>query len=148
MNNELLKLDNQLCFRLYQVSRQMTRIYQPYLKEFNLTYPQYIVMLVMFEHEALDFHDLSKIVDLKTGTLTPIINNLVTHGYIQKVVNENDKRRVTISLTEKGKQLEEEVISVPLKMAEELEIDEDMYKILVKELDDLKLILTNAQGKK
>jgi DNA-binding MarR family transcriptional regulator len=101
----------------------------------------------MFEEQEIDFHDLSKKVDLKTGTLTPIVNNLKQSGYIDKITNKDDKRKVNIALTEKGAALKKEVVSVPLQMAKELEIDEDMYKILVKELDDLKEILTQAQAK-
>jgi DNA-binding MarR family transcriptional regulator len=144
MNEQILKLDNQLCFRLYAVSRNMTRLYQPYLDKYNLTYPQYIVMLVMFEHGELDFKDLSEIVDLKTGTLTPIIQKLVEHGYVQKHKNPNDARKVNIGITMKGIELKNQVIEVPIRMASKLEISEEMYHVLVKELDDLSAILKGA----
>jgi DNA-binding MarR family transcriptional regulator len=102
----------------------------------------------MFEHHELDFKELSSIVDLKTGTLTPILQKLVKIGYITKTKNDNDARRVTIALTNKGHKLNEQIIEVPLHLASKLEISEDMYKVLVKELDNLSMILKNASIKK
>ena len=144
MYDEILKLDNQLCFRLYAVSRNMTRLYQPLLNKFNLTYPQYIVLLVMFEKEIVDFKDLSEIVDLRTGTLTPILQKLDEYGYIDRVKNEEDGRKQNVILTTKGKELKRQIIEVPIGLASKLSITEDMYKVLVKELDDLSQILKNA----
>jgi DNA-binding MarR family transcriptional regulator len=147
MNNEMLNIDNQLCFRLYAVSRKMTRLYQPLLQKFNLTYPQYIVMLVLFEHREIDFHKLSDIVDLKTGTLTPIIDKLVENGFVRKEKNKIDKRKVFIILTSKGITLHSEIIEVPITLASKAEISVDMYNVLVKELDSLSKILNNAVKK-
>jgi DNA-binding MarR family transcriptional regulator len=144
MNDEILRLDNQLCFRLYAVSRRMTRLYQPFLEKFNLTYPQYIVMLVMFEHKVMDFKDLSKVVDLKTGTLTPIVQRLEEHGFVSRVKNKQDMRKMNVILTEKGKELQRQVIEVPISMAQQLSISEEMYTVLIKELDDLAQILKTA----
>jgi DNA-binding MarR family transcriptional regulator len=86
MKDSILSIDKQLCFRLYAVSREMTKAYEPWLKKFNLTYPQYIVMLVLFEHKRIDFSELSKTVQLKTGTLTPIVNKL--KEIISKVIRK------------------------------------------------------------
>ena len=147
MNNEMLNIDNQLCFRLYAVSRKMTRLYQPLLQKFNLTYPQYIVMLVLFEHREIDFHKLSDIVDLKTGTLTTIIDKLVENGFVRKEKNKIDKRKVFIILTSKGITLHSEIIEVPITLASKAEISVDMYNVLVKELDSLSKILNNAVKK-
>lgn len=147
MNDELLKIDNQLCFRLYSASRKMTRLYQPYLKKYNLTYPQYIVMLVMFEHKKIDFNDLSIIVELKTGTLTPIIDKLVKLGYIYKKKSIVDARKVIVTLSEEGKQLNKDIIDVPLEMSKEIEITEEMYLTLVKEIDRLTEVLNESVKK-
>jgi len=144
MYDDILKLDQQLCFRLYQVSRNMTRVYQPFLEKFDLTYPQYIVMLVLFEHKVVDFKKLSEIVDLKTGTLTPIVKKLEEIGYVQKTPNAIDKRRLNVILTEKGQVLNEEVIEVPLGVASKLPITLEMYTMLVTELDLLSTMLKNA----
>lgn len=145
MDNEILNLDKQLCFRLYAVSRKMTRLYKPLLDKFNLTYPQYIVMLVVFEYKTIDFNELSKIVELKTGTLTPIINKLNTIGYIDKVKNIDDHRKVFINITEKGLALKEHIIEVPISLGTDLEISEEMYLILTRELDMLSGLLDNAK---
>lgn len=145
MENPLLKLNNQLCFRLYSVSRNMTRLYKPFLDQFHLTYPQYIVMLVLFEQRNIDFKELSEVVDLRTATLTPIINKLVEIGYVEKHKNTSDSRRFDVVLSDKGKELQNKIVSVPLSMAEKLPITEDMYHVLVKELDMLSSILKNAQ---
>lgn len=141
MKDTILKIDKQLCFRLYAVSREMTKAYEPWLKKFNLTYPQYVVMLVLFEHKKIDFHELSEIVQLKTGTLTPIINRLSKIGYLIKVKNKDDKRKIFIELSKKGEKLNDDIIEVPVSLSSKLDIPIEMYNSLVKELDDLALIL-------
>jgi DNA-binding MarR family transcriptional regulator len=98
----------------------------------------------MFEHKRIDFKELSRIVDLKTGTLTPILQKLEAIGYISKVKHENDNRRVDILLTEEGTNLKEKIVEVPIGMGTQLEITESMYNTLVKELDELSMILKNA----
>jgi DNA-binding MarR family transcriptional regulator len=145
MKDSILSIDKQLCFRLYAVSREMTKAYEPWLKKFNLTYPQYIVMLVLFEHKRIDFSELSKTVQLKTGTLTPIVNKFNEIGYLIKEKNKNDGRKLFLKLSEKGKKLNEDIIEVPLSMASELDISSDMYNVLVKELDQLALILNETK---
>jgi DNA-binding MarR family transcriptional regulator len=148
MEDSILNIDKQLCFRLYAVSREMTKAYEPWLKKFNLTYPQYVVMLVLFEHKRIDFSELSKIVQLKTGTLTPIINKLNDIGYLIKQKNKDDGRKVFIELSEKGKKLNKDIIEVPMSLGSELNITSDMYNTLVKELDQLALILNNVRENK
>lgn len=147
MYDDILQIDKQLCFRLYAVSRNMTRLYQPVLKKFNLTYPQYIIMLIMFEHKRIDFKALSVIVDLKTGTLTPILQKLESIGYIYKEKNPSDSRKVDIILSEEGVTLQESIIEVPRELGNKLNISQEMYNTLVKELDALSLILKNASIK-
>jgi DNA-binding MarR family transcriptional regulator len=105
-------------------------------------------MLVMFEHKAIDFKRLSDIIDLKTGTLTPMIQKLEEIGYIKKEKNTNDFRKVDVILTKKGKELQKQIIEVPVNMAKDLQITEEMYLGLTKELDDLSLILKNASIKR
>lgn len=86
-SSNALMLDNQLCFRLYKASRGgMTRLYQPVLEALGLTYPpQYLVMLVLFEEEKIDFKELGSLLELKTGTLTPpVIQKLESNGYVKK----------------------------------------------------------------
>lgn len=137
MNEDVLKLKNQLCFRLYAVSRNMTRLYQPLLDGFNLTYPQYIILLVLFEHPVIDFKDLSTMVDLKTGTLTPIVQKLEERGLIRKERNPEDRRRLDVSLTKAGMELKESLVSVPINLAKMIAIDKELYYSLTKDLDTL-----------
>lgn len=137
VTDQILKLDNQLCFRLYSVSRKMTKAYAPFLEKYNLTYPQYIVLLVLFEHKEMDFKQLSDVVELKTGTLTPILQNLEKTGYIKRIQNPEDKRKVTIQLSEEGNNLHKNIVSVPLGLHDKLQVSLDMYETLVKELDEL-----------
>ena len=132
-----LKLDHQLCFRLYVASRNMTRLYQPLLDQYGLTYPQYIILLALFEQETIDFKELSTIVDLKTGTLTPIINKIQETGYLIKEKNPLDARKINVVLTEKGRKLRTEIIDVPLQLSETLDMSINSYNKLVTELDDL-----------
>jgi len=145
MNDKILKLEKQLCFRLYAVSRNMTRLYKPLLDKFNLTYPQYIIMLVMFEHKHIKFNDLSAIVDLRTGTLTPILQKLVKTGYINRIVDSTDKRKIFLELTELGEKLQKDIIEVPIGLYTQLQITPEMYKVLTTELDQLSNILKNVE---
>lgn len=147
-NEEILELDRQLCFKLYRVSRNMTKVYEPYLKEFDLTYPQYIVMLIMFQEKEIEFSLLSDKVDLSKATLSPIVNRLEAMGHIFKVPSENDKRKVIVTLSEKGIALKKEIISVPINMYGALGIKHESYLTLVKELDSLLEILKNSLKEK
>lgn len=147
MYEELLKLDNQLCFRLYSVSRKMTRLYQPWLQKYNLTYPQYIVMLVLFEYKTIDFKALSEKIDLKTGTLTPILQKLEEIGYLDRKPNPKDSRRKNIVLTKKGTQLQKDVVEVPIKLAGKLRELRDTYQGIITDLDNLKDVLDHAIAK-
>lgn len=142
MDDQALLLKYQLCFRLYAASRQMTRLYQPILEPFGLTYPQYILLLVLFEHEQMDFKELSKKMDLTTATLTPIVQKLEKQGLLMKEKNPNDSRRVNVILTETGKALKLDLIKVPYKLAETLDMDFEHYETLTKELD---LLLSKMQ---
>lgn len=134
---ELLRLENQLCFKLYQTSRNMTRKYQPLLDKFDLTYPQYIVLLVLFEHKQVEFKELSEIVDLRKATLTPIINRLELRGIVTKESLPLDKRTFNVVLTKKGLELQNSIIEVPINLNNELNITFENYKELMKELDIL-----------
>ncbi|XMB86776.1 MarR family transcriptional regulator [Mycoplasmatota bacterium WC44] len=137
MNEDALKLGNQLCFRLAAVSRNMTRLYQPLLEKYKLTYPQYIILLVLFEHKFIDFKELSIIVDLKTGTLTPIIQKLEEMGYVNKNKNPKDGRKIIVSLTNTGEELKYDLIEVPHQLVKLLDLEVDNYYTLINQLDVL-----------
>lgn len=112
-----LKLENQLCFPLYALSREIIKLYKPYLDKYNLTYTQYITMMVMWEDEKIMFKDLGKKLHLDSGTLTPVIKKLESMELVTKYRTKEDDRIVIVELTEKGKNLKDEIIDVPEKMA-------------------------------
>lgn len=143
--DQLLDLDNQLCFRLYSISRKMTEAYTPLLKKFDLTYPQYVVMLALFKDPVIDFKELSEEVNLKTGTLTPLITNLVRTGYVKKEKNQDDLRKINIILTDKGRLLKSSIREVPVSILDKLKISYDLYQSLVSELDALDALLNKKE---
>ncbi|PJI07586.1 MULTISPECIES: MarR family winged helix-turn-helix transcriptional regulator [Clostridium] len=111
-----IKLENQLCFPLYALSREIIKLYKPLLDKFNLTYTQYITMLVMWEDEKITFKKLGKRLYLDSGTLTPVLKRLESMGLITKYRTEEDDRVVAIELTEKGRTLKDDIVEVPEKM--------------------------------
>lgn len=140
-----LRLEHQLCFRLYSASRNMTRVYQPILESHQLTYPQYIVMMILFEKEEIDFKDLSSIIDLTTATMTPIVKKLEGDGYLVKEKNRSDGRKINVILTERGRELKRNLYHVPLDLANKIGLDVEHYKTLVQELDHLLVKLQDIE---
>lgn len=108
-----LKLENQLCFSVYAVSRAITKLYRPLLEELDITYPQYLVMLVLWENETLSLKDLGKKLYLDSGTLTPLLKRLESMGLVMRKRSLEDERLLNVSLTEKGFQLKEKAKSIP-----------------------------------
>jgi len=137
MSDKALHLDQQLCFRLYKASRLMIRLYTPHLEKLNLTYPQYLVLLVLWEKESIGFKELGEELQLKTGTLTPIIKRLINSGYVVKEKHPEDDRKTCIVITEEGKALIPEARKVPRELAKALQLTEDEFYESVKMLDVL-----------
>lgn len=108
-----LKLDNQLCFRFYTVSRLITQAYQPLLKSLGLTYPQYLVMLVLWENDAQPVNDIAKRLKLNTNTVTPLLKRMEDEGLLTRAKGQTDARQVIVSLTPKGKAMEEQAQCIP-----------------------------------
>ena len=121
MNNdyELLLLSNQVCFPTYAVANKILRRYQPLLKELNLTYTQYVTMMVMWEKECVNEKDLVNTLYLKANTLTDLLKNLEKKGFVSIKKSENDKRNIVICLTEEGRKLKEKAVNVPKTLIEE-----------------------------
>lgn len=111
-----LKLENQICFPLYALSREVIKMYKPLLEPHDLTYTQYITMLVMWEEEKINFKELGKKLHLDSGTLTPVLKKLETKGYIIKYRSKEDDRVVTVEVTEQGYELQDKVADVPEKL--------------------------------
>lgn len=130
-----LKLENQICFPLYALSREVIKLYKPILAKYNLTYTQYITMLAIWEKEKSDFKALGKKLHLDSGTLTPVVNKLVSMGLIIKYRNEADDRLVTVEITEKGKKLKEDIVDVPEQILCNFSGDLEDVMMLKKYLD-------------
>ncbi|CEO08604.1 MarR family winged helix-turn-helix transcriptional regulator [Paraclostridium sordellii] len=113
---EKIKLDNQLCFSLYAASREVIKTYKPYLDKYGLTYTQYIAMLVVWEHEKITVKEMGKKLHLDSGTLTPVLKKLYSMELIDKYRDKNDDRVVIVEVTEKGRNMKDEIIEVPEKM--------------------------------
>ncbi|WGX76242.1 MarR family transcriptional regulator [Paraclostridium bifermentans] len=135
--HENLKLENQLCFKIYSVSKSIVRIYGPLLKEIDLTYPQYLTMMVLWEYKKLPFKEISSKLKMKTGTLTPILNKLESNGYLEKVKDENDDRKIYIVVTKKGLEIEGKAKDIPRRIAENLNLAEEDYIKYLHEFDGL-----------
>ncbi len=134
---ELLKIENQLCFKIYSVSRGITRAYRPMLEKLSLTYPQYLVMLFLLENGDSKMKDILKTLFFDSGTLTPVIKNLEKTGYIKKERDKNDERDLMVLLTESGKKLKEDAYEIPEKILCKTSLTFDKYTLLKKEFDEL-----------
>jgi DNA-binding MarR family transcriptional regulator len=116
---EQLKLENQFCFPLYAASRLVTKMYQPLLEKIDLTYPQYLILLVLWDIGEAGVMELGEKLMLASNTLTPLLKRMESKGIIRRVRSESDERKVLISLTEKGKEMEERACHIPEALAAE-----------------------------
>lgn len=114
MDREAFLLDNQLCFRLYTASRLLTQAYHPLLSAHGLTYPQYLVLLVLWEKDAQPVNDIARRLYLETNTVTPLLQRMEKEGILSRKRGREDARQMIVSLTKKGKQLQEQLSEVPL----------------------------------
>lgn len=139
-NYDCLKLENQLCFPLYAASREILRLYTPLLKELDLTYTQYIVMMVLWEEKEITVGELGKKLFLDTGTLSPLLKSMEKKSLLSRKRDSKDERIVKILITEEGENLRQKALSVPEKIGRCLNISpeesktlyEILYKILTK----------------
>ena len=139
-----LYLQNQLCFPLYALSRQMTALYKPYLKNLELTYPQYLVMLVLWEHKSLSVKQIGCELRLDSGTLTPMLKRMEETGLLTRNRSTKDERVVNIHLTKEGKLLQKKAIGIPENIFSKLSTSHAALKSLKKELCS---ILNNLEKK-
>ena len=134
-----LLLKNQLCFPTYAVSNKILRKYKPFLDKLDLTYTQYIAMMVMWEKETVNEKELCESLRLNTNTLAPLLKILKEKGYISINKDKKDKRNLVIKLTKEGELLKEKAVDVPPSIAQEFNLSEEeatfLYKILYKILD-------------
>jgi DNA-binding MarR family transcriptional regulator len=115
---EQLKLEKQLCFPLYAAAKELVRKYKPYLDELNLTYTQYITMMVLWEYQSMNVKELGSRLYLDSGTLTPLLKKLEAKGYITRCRCKEDERNLIICITEEGEALKEKAANIPSEMAE------------------------------
>ena len=113
MDYEKLKLDKQLCFRLYAASRLITQAYRPYLDKLGVTYPQYLVLMVLWETDELPVNDIAKRLALETNTVTPLIQRMEREGIVNRTKGKVDTRQTIVSLTAHGKELREQSVGIP-----------------------------------
>ena len=141
---EQLKLDNQLCFRLYTASRLITQSYHPLLSEMGLTYPQYLVMMVLWEQDGQSVNEIARRLYLETNTVTPLLKRMEGSGLISRREDPGDARKVIVTLTAKGRSLEDKASCVPFKIGSALacrsvtpESAPQLYSVLDELIDTL-----------
>lgn len=142
LTEETLKLDNQLCFSLYATSKEIIRRYKPLLDKFDITYTQYITLLVLWEQDGLTVKTLGERLYLDSGTLTPLLTKLESKGLIVKKKDTKDSRETAIHLTGKGRELKEKIIEVPSSMGACVKLDFDDFVLLQKLLKKVRNGLT------
>lgn len=141
-SKDMLRLENQLCFPLYACSKEIIRRYKPYLDPLDLTYTQYIAMMVLWDKKEISVKDLGECLFLDSGTMTPVLKKLEAKGYITRERSKADERSVFISITEKGEALKTAAAEVPAKIGRcvkiELEDAKQLYMLLYKVLAGLR----------
>ena len=134
--NDCLKIENQLCFPLYVCSKEIVKKYKPFLDKYDLTYTQYITMLILWEYNELNVKELGNRLFLDSGTLTPLLKKLESKGYIERVRSSKDERNLIIRLTKEGNKLKERIIDVPENVSKCVNLNEEealqLYKLLYK----------------
>ena len=138
---DALKLENQLCFPLYACSKEIVRKYKPFLDELDLTYTQYIAMMVLWEHHQMNVKELGKYLYLDSGTLTPVLKKLEQKGFLKRSRSDKDERVLDVTITEAGEQLREKAVEIPEKMGCCVNVTKEeaaiLYKLLYGILDKI-----------
>jgi len=129
---EELKLQNQVCFPLYSLSREITNHYRPLLEEINLTYPQYLVMMILWEEKTLTVNEIGKKLFLDSGTLTPLLKRLQLKGFVVKERKKTDERVVEIKLSDLGNELQDKAAFIPEKLMKSMDVTYDELILLKK----------------
>lgn len=153
MNKEnLLVLHNQLSFPLYAVAKEVTRLYKPFLEKYNLTYTQFLVMVVLWESKQLNVKKLGEFIYLDSGTLTPLLRKLEKKGFLVRQRSQDDERNVLLSITPEGEELRKQISHVPQTILSGIDMKEEemltLYNLLYKLLDSLEKRRAEIQAKK
>ena len=140
-NNDVLKLENQVCFPLYACSKEIIKKYKPFLDEINLTYTQYITMMILWDEKLISLKDIGKKLYLDSGTLTPLLKKLEEQGLIKRKRDKLDERNLLITITKQGELLKEKASTIPYSIQKCFDLTEDeyivLYKVLYKILDQI-----------
>ena len=131
---DCLKLENQLCFPLYACSKEIVRRYKPFLDELDLTYTQYIAMMVMWERKKTNVKVLGECLFLDSGTLTPVLKKLEQKGYLTRNRSSEDERNLVVEITEEGEALKEQAVTIPQRMGKCVNLSQkdaaELYRLL------------------
>ncbi|WP_238883508.1 MarR family winged helix-turn-helix transcriptional regulator [Clostridium sp. YIM B02551] len=138
-----LKLENQLCFSIYATSRAITKIYRPFLDKLGITYPQYLVMLVLWEKENITLKELSNRLYLDSGTLTPLLKRLEAMELLKRQRSSEDERILCVNITEKGKELKEQALTIPECILKSINMDIEQ---LIKFKNDTDILLDSIKN--
>ncbi len=134
-----LKLENQLCFPLYACAKEVVKRYKPFLDKIDLTYTQYIAMMVMWEHKIVNVKELGEYLFLDSGTLTPLLKTLEKKGFVTRERSKEDERNLIVKVTDKGLKLRDEAVKVPMEMSGCIKFEKEdaaqLYRLLHKMLD-------------
>ncbi|MCD8005990.1 MAG: MarR family transcriptional regulator [Oscillospiraceae bacterium] len=139
---DVLKIENQLCFPLYVSAKEVVRKYKPYLDQIDLTYTQYITMMVLWEYGQMNVRELGDRLYLDSGTLTPLLKKLESKGLIQRERSDKDERNLIVTLTDEGVELREKAVCIPMAIGSCINLTQEeaftlynlLYKILGKEI--------------
>ena len=141
-NYDALKLSKQLCFPLYACSREMIKLYKPWLDKLELTYTQYITMLVLWEHKAMTVKALGQELYLDSGTLTPLLKKLEEKGLVTRRRSEQDERNLIVTLTDRGETMRDDALHIPAEMTKCVNLPRDdireLYRMLYQMLEYVK----------
>ncbi|MED1865992.1 MarR family transcriptional regulator [Fictibacillus nanhaiensis] len=130
MKSETLKLENQICFKIYTAEREITKLYRELLKELNVTYPQYLVLLLLWEKHSLSVKELGQRLFLDSGTLTPMLKRMEINGLVERKRSAQDERSVIISVTKKGEALKEKAECIPDQLVENISMKKEDLLLL------------------
>jgi DNA-binding MarR family transcriptional regulator len=136
--DQALRLDNQVCFALYSASHAMSKAYKPHLDALGLTYPQYVAMLVLWERDGLTVSEIGERLYLDSGTLTPLLKRLEGAGYISRLRDAADERRVLIQLTATGRKLKSKAQDIPACMLETMQCSINELSALTRQVQQLR----------
>jgi MarR family transcriptional regulator, organic hydroperoxide resistance regulator len=144
--DQLLRLDNQICFAVYSAAHAFNRVYKPLLDRLGLTYPQYLVMLSLWERDGVPVKDIGERLFLDSGTLTPLLKRLETAGFVKRTRSTEDERQVLIALTAQGQALKEKARNVPQSILEASDCSVTELVALKSEIVSLRDRLNAALG--